>query len=391
MVEGKGFGVMAYKDPEKAKAYRREYYLANKDNEETKAKRRAYNKLYREKNLEKIKEKERVYHQENKEKRNANSQKWNKANKGKNLEKKRAYNKAYQEANKEKIREKKKEYREANSEKIKEYGKKWRENNQDKIWAYREDNKEAIKENKKQWYEKNKKLTLKQKKIYREENKEEIRRKQSVYNKKFYQKNKEEIKNRNRLFRKTDMGKAIEKRRSLKIKSIPEKQMMSRLRTRVRDFLKPASVKKQTFTQELVGCDPFFLKEYLEKKFKKGMSWDNRKLWDIDHIIPLNFFHINFDIKDVDVQKVAFHYSNLQPLFREDNSSKGDNIYINSSNPKIGRIVVDMKSKDAEIFIFLIIEQIHKKLDLLKKNKSIRDVGKITSVVWNKFYKLADE
>ncbi len=382
---------MAYKDPEKAKAYRRKYYLANKDNEETKAKRRAYQKLYIENNLEKIKEKRRVYHQENKEKRNALSKKWNDANKGKNVEEKRAYNKAYREANEEKLKAYYKAYRESNKEKIKEDGKKWRENNQDKIWAYRENNKESIKEKSKQWYEKNKDEILKRDKIYREENREEINRKQRVFSKKYYQENKEEIKNRNRLFRKTDKGKAIEKRRSLKIKSIPEKQMMVRLATRVRDFLRPASVKKQTFTQELVGCDPFFLKEYLEKKFQKGMSWDNRKLWDIDHIIPLNYFHINFDIKDIDVQKVAFHYSNLQPLFREDNSSKGDNIYINSSNSKLGRIVVDMKSKDSEIFIFLITEEIQKKLDLLKKNKSIRDVGKITSVVWNRFYKLVDE
>jgi len=35
-----------------------------------------------------------------------------------------------------------------------------------------------------------------------------------------------------------------------------------------------------------LGCDGKFLKKHLEKKFSKGMSWNNYGEWHVDHIIP---------------------------------------------------------------------------------------------------------
>ena len=54
------------------------------------------------------------------------------------------------------------------------------------------------------------------------------------------------------------------------------------------------------------------------------MSWDNhgkgKGKWHIDHIRPC----ASFDLTDLEQQKECFNYSNLQPLWSEDNLIKGD-------------------------------------------------------------------
>ena len=40
--------------------------------------------------------------------------------------------------------------------------------------------------------------------------------------------------------------------------------------------------------------------------------------WEIDHIVPC----ASFDLKKAEEQKRCFHWTNLQPLWRKDNSSK---------------------------------------------------------------------
>ena len=72
----------------------------------------------------------------------------------------------------------------------------------------------------------------------------------------------------------------------------------------------------------MVGCSIPFLKKHLESRFKKGMSWNNRNMWHIDHIIPISYFVKNFNFNDEKVQKKCFHYSNLQPLWKLENETK---------------------------------------------------------------------
>lgn len=70
---------------------------------------------------------------------------------------------------------------------------------------------------------------------------------------------------------------------------------------------------------ELTGCELNVLKEFLESKFKQGMSWENHGEWHIDHIKPC----CKFDLEDEEEQKKCFHYTNLQPLWAKENLSKG--------------------------------------------------------------------
>ena len=73
---------------------------------------------------------------------------------------------------------------------------------------------------------------------------------------------------------------------------------------------------------ELIGCTPLELKEYIEKQFLDGMTWNNYglKTWHIDHIKPISKHNLT-DPEDI---KNAFNYKNLQPLWASDNLSKSN-------------------------------------------------------------------
>jgi len=88
---------------------------------------------------------------------------------------------------------------------------------------------------------------------------------------------------------------------------------------RLRQRLNKCIKHKSATTQTLTGCTWEFLVEYLESKFKPGMTWENRSEWHIDHIIPL----ASFDLTDPEQQRAACHYTNLQPLWASENISKG--------------------------------------------------------------------
>lgn len=79
---------------------------------------------------------------------------------------------------------------------------------------------------------------------------------------------------------------------------------------------------KSAATVELLGCRPEQLKAHLESLFRPGMTWDNYGYygWHVDHVRPL----ASFDLSDPAQQRQAFHYTNLQPLWRLENQLKGD-------------------------------------------------------------------
>ena len=72
---------------------------------------------------------------------------------------------------------------------------------------------------------------------------------------------------------------------------------------------------KSNSTMKLTGCTVEQLKKYIESKFEDGMSWDNYGTWHVDHIIPC----AQFDLSNPEQQKICFHYTNLQPMWGEDN------------------------------------------------------------------------
>ena len=73
-------------------------------------------------------------------------------------------------------------------------------------------------------------------------------------------------------------------------------------------------------TIEMLGCTPEFLRGHLESQFTAGMAWGQRGKWAIDHRIPV----AAFDLTDEKHQRYCFHWSNLQPLWTEQNLRKSD-------------------------------------------------------------------
>jgi hypothetical protein len=93
------------------------------------------------------------------------------------------------------------------------------------------------------------------------------------------------------------------------------------LRSRLRGALKRDNVDKCETTKKLLGCDIQFFKKHIESKFKDDMCWEKRN-FEIDHIIPCS----SFDLTKDENQKICFHYTNLQPLTKEENSKKSNKI-----------------------------------------------------------------
>jgi hypothetical protein len=161
--------------------------------------------------------------------------------------------------------------------------------------------------------EERKEYYRKYQKEYRKKNKEKIkeyelnrRPKDTKHkrNQEYWRKNKSRL---------TEYHKRYQKERSL---VDLEYKMKRALRSSL--YKKMINYEKNHKTMDLLGCDFEKFKEYMESKFKDGMAWDNYGEWHIDHIKPCSLF--NF-LRDNDI-KECFHYTNLQPLWAEENLKK---------------------------------------------------------------------
>lgn len=96
------------------------------------------------------------------------------------------------------------------------------------------------------------------------------------------------------------------------------------LRTRVSMAIRLNNAIKQSSLDEYLGCSIEYFKHYIEELFDENMSWDNygKYGWHIDHIIPCDAF----DLTTIEQQKECFHYTNLQPLWWQDNLRKGNRV-----------------------------------------------------------------
>ena len=157
-----------------------------------------------------------------------------------------------------------------------------------------------------EWHHEHKIEQTPHKKKYYLDNREEIIAKSTEYQ----QNHKEE--------RKIYMNKYVN---NLRQKNISFK-ITENLRRRINHAIKENV--KSKHTMELLGCSIDELKKYLEEKFQEGMTWKNygRYGWHIDHKKPC----VLFDLSKEEEQKKCFHYTNLQPLWAEDNLSKGARI-----------------------------------------------------------------
>lgn len=190
----------------------------------------------------------------------------------------------------------------------KEYRKKYIEKNSDAIKNY----------NKKRYFE-NRETELQRTKKYRIENLDKLREK----DRNNYIENRVKELDRAKKYRQENINKVRESQKK-SVKKRYQKDSLFKLthnvRCRIYQFLKIKSISKTNSTFNLIGCEPNQLKDYLEKLFNSDMSWDNYGDWHIDHIIPLSSAKTKEDIYKL------CHYTNLQPLWAEDNLKKSNKI-----------------------------------------------------------------
>jgi len=187
---------------------------------------------------------------------------------------------------------------------------------------YHSENLEKHSKRMKKYYENNIDIEREKRQNWRKNNPE--------YNKSYYENKNEFVKELNRNWRKSNKNKLKEYRK--KNRQIISEQskirrqtdiivnLSNRVRSRMSSYVKKNEMEKSNKTFNIIGCSPVLLKEYLEKQFTEGMSWNNRGEWHIDHIIPLS------SAKTEDELYRLCHYTNLQPLWAEDNLKKGNKI-----------------------------------------------------------------
>jgi len=81
--------------------------------------------------------------------------------------------------------------------------------------------------------------------------------------------------------------------------------------------------------EKLIGCTTPEFRAHIESLWKEGMTWENygagklgEVAWQLDHIVPISAF----DLTDPEQIAKCFHYTNVQPLWWEENMSKHNSI-----------------------------------------------------------------
>jgi hypothetical protein len=201
------------------------------------------------------------------------------------------------------------EYRKKNREKVNQSAKNWRNNNP-----------ENYKKTIQKYLEKNPNMTSTERiKVYRQD--ENFKKKYSLKRKEYYQNNVEQEREKSKKY--YHENKQIIRKKNNEWKNDKRKndgfyRMKINLRHRLRDYLIGESKGKRT--KEIVGLDKIKFKLYIQSKFVDEMSWENYGKWHLDHIKPL------CSAKDNEEALILNHYTNLQPLWAEDNLRKNRKI-----------------------------------------------------------------
>jgi hypothetical protein len=156
------------------------------------------------------------------------------------------------------------------------------------------------------------------------ESKPLIKNKRSKYYKEWSKENKKKLKEYSQIWNKNNKEHVNEYKRNYERNrraNDPKYRLAARTRTAVYTCLKEANVAKYRSTFQLLGYTIEELMEHLGKQFLDGMTWENYGEWHVDHKKPMTLF--NFETVDDPEFKECWKLENLQPLWWDDNLSKG--------------------------------------------------------------------
>lgn len=109
-----------------------------------------------------------------------------------------------------------------------------------------------------------------------------------------------------------------------RMKRDPVFRAICTMRTRLSSYAKKKNIKKNDGFMKVIGITPEGFRDHIASMFQEGMSWDNYGLftWHLDHIIPIS------NATTVEELERLSHYTNIQPLWREDNLDKSNKILL---------------------------------------------------------------
>ena len=163
--------------------------------------------------------------------------------------------------------------------------------------------KDCARANRKAWYQKNKEKVKEYQANYERENREKVRE-------------------RSRAWRKKNRDHFLRKRRNYHAERYSNDLAYSvnhNVRSMLRRVLKATNKPKDFCTFEKIGYTTDDLIQRMECQFKDGMNWGNFGEWEIDHKIPIAIMVNKGEFRP----EIINALSNLQPMWREQNRSKG--------------------------------------------------------------------
>jgi len=191
-----------------------------------------------------------------------------------------------------------KRYRQQNPEKARERVRQYRIDHPEHMANWHKENREREREYSKKHYQAHREKKLEYSRQYRLKHPEKV---------------KEDVKR----WREANPDKVLGHRRSRALKH--GYAISNRMRSNMWRCLKER--KGGSSWESLVGYTLDDLIAHLESQFTKGMSWENIGEWHIDHIRPVADF--NFKTPDDPEFHECWSLWNLQPLWAEENKSKG--------------------------------------------------------------------
>jgi len=115
---------------------------------------------------------------------------------------------------------------------------------------------------------------------------------------------------------KSDPSEYVRNRRKLD----PLFKLKMSILSKTNSALKASYWLKSSNNEKMLGADRDTVIKYIESNFKEGMSWSNRALWHIDHVVPLSSAKTELQLYNL------ANYKNLRPEWKEVNLRKSGTI-----------------------------------------------------------------
>lgn len=184
---------------------------------------------------------------------------------------------------------------------------------------YRETHKKQIKAIHKAWRDKNREKINAQAREKYKENPQPFKDRKARY----VNSHQEQVKESNHKYKIENRQKCTDYERN-KRHNDPIYNFRCGIRRLIGQYTTGKGYKGTKTTYEILGCNFYFFLEYIQSKFKEGMTLENyghgKGKWNIDHIIPISSAKTDEDLEELN------HFTNLQPLWASENYKKSKKI-----------------------------------------------------------------